>query len=377
MTETYYLDGEAYTFDTQEELDAWLAENPTASKTNHATVEKMKKDVGWGFVEKDFVNNMNKYYKNTGITFKEARPGEDFFVMYDENTDETSEEFALPSVFDYASNDAPTSWDEVNLNVRKFFDRDRTVSKEFADQKEKVTNVIAAKLDDVDFLTDLLGENFDFSYVEKIEKGGKGEDYEIVMQALKNQVGKFGGFFGGDFETDVDFSLLSEQAVEKIIGDAVTKKFDYDKAIKSNEKEIEFANTITEENTTIIKIDNANRQAKINTLSKEGMALHLGLEKIKTLDPNSSEYQTQQKTNEELLREYEGWWRKNSEFLVDPITGISINPESPEAATAIVVNKEQLDKTEDKIKLTYGKNVEQAFMKYLEITKMDMSIALN
>ena len=31
MTETYYLDGKAYTFDTQEELDAWLAKNPTAS----------------------------------------------------------------------------------------------------------------------------------------------------------------------------------------------------------------------------------------------------------------------------------------------------------------------------------------------------------
>tara|TARA_R100001443_G_scaffold25472_2_gene38352 strand:+ start:15490 stop:24321 length:8832 start_codon:yes stop_codon:yes gene_type:complete len=359
MTETYYLNGEAYNFDTQEELDAWLAENPTASKTNHATVEKMKKDVGWGFVEKDFVNNMNTYYKNTGIEFKEATAGKDRFVMYDADTDETSEAFDLPNIFSTAGK--TTSWDDVNLNVRNFFDRDRTVSKEFASQKEKVTNVIAAKLDDVDFLTNLLGENFDFSYVEKLEKGGKGEDYEIVMQALKNQVGKFGGFFGGDFETDVDFSLLSEQSIEKIIGDAVTKKFDYDKAIKSNEKEIELVNTITEENTTTTKIDNANRQAKINTLSKEGMALHLGLEKIKTLDPNSNEYQTQQKTNEELLREYEGWWRKNSEFLVDPITGISINPESPQAATAIVVSKEELTKTEDKIKLTYGQNIEQAF----------------
>ena len=34
MTETYYLNGRAYTFETQEELDAWLAENPSASKTN-------------------------------------------------------------------------------------------------------------------------------------------------------------------------------------------------------------------------------------------------------------------------------------------------------------------------------------------------------
>ena len=34
MTETYYLNGKAYTFDTQEELDEWLAANHGASKTN-------------------------------------------------------------------------------------------------------------------------------------------------------------------------------------------------------------------------------------------------------------------------------------------------------------------------------------------------------
>jgi len=34
MTETYYLNGKEYNFDTQEELDKWLAENTGASKTN-------------------------------------------------------------------------------------------------------------------------------------------------------------------------------------------------------------------------------------------------------------------------------------------------------------------------------------------------------
>ena len=34
MTETYYLDGKAYNFDTQEELETWLAANPDASLTN-------------------------------------------------------------------------------------------------------------------------------------------------------------------------------------------------------------------------------------------------------------------------------------------------------------------------------------------------------
>jgi len=34
MTDTYYLNGKAYTFKTQEKLDEWLAANPGASKTN-------------------------------------------------------------------------------------------------------------------------------------------------------------------------------------------------------------------------------------------------------------------------------------------------------------------------------------------------------
>ena len=36
MIETYYLNGKAYTFDTQEELDAWLLENPGASTVDNS-----------------------------------------------------------------------------------------------------------------------------------------------------------------------------------------------------------------------------------------------------------------------------------------------------------------------------------------------------
>jgi len=36
MTETYYLNGRAYTFETQEELDAWLLENPGASTVDNS-----------------------------------------------------------------------------------------------------------------------------------------------------------------------------------------------------------------------------------------------------------------------------------------------------------------------------------------------------
>ena len=36
MIETYYLNGRAYTFETQEELDAWLLENPGASTVDNS-----------------------------------------------------------------------------------------------------------------------------------------------------------------------------------------------------------------------------------------------------------------------------------------------------------------------------------------------------
>ena len=325
----------------------------------HATVDQMKEGVSWLQAEGDFVKKMNEYYKDSGVAFQEAAAGKDRFTMYDASTDTTSEEFDVPNVLSTGGQTA--TWEGVNQNVINFFDRNKKIDKEFKQQKTNAENIIAEKLEDDKFLTSLLGQDYDFGYVEKQERGGKGEDYEVVLRALKNQVGEFGGMFGGSFEANPDFSGMSEQAIEQVIANAVTKKFKKDQAIKSNEKEIELATTIKEENTTTTKIDGANRQAKINTLSEEGMALHLGQEKIKTLEPGSQDYIKQEKINEDLLKKYDGWWSRNSEQLVDPITGISINPESPEAATAIVVNKEQLDETENKIKLTYGQNVEQAF----------------
>jgi len=325
---------------------------------NHPTTEQMSEGVSWLQTEGDFVKKMNDHYggQNTNITFKEASAGEDAFVMYDADTDETSETFNIQG-FDKRSK----TWDIYANQIKDFFNRSKKIDPKFQAEKTRATNVIAQKLEDEDFLQNLLGDDYNFSYAEKSERGGKGEDYELVMSALKKQVGEFGGLFGGSFSSGEDFSSMSEQSIEAVIKNAVTKKFEKDKAVKSNEAEVKLASTIKEEDTTETKIDGANRQAKINTLNKEGMALHLGQEKIKTLEPGSSEYVKQERINEDLLEKYDGWWKRNSEFLVDPITGISINPESPEAATAVVITKEDLDKTKDKIKLTYGQNVEQAF----------------
>ena len=50
MIETYYLDGKQYNFDTQEELDAWLSQNPTATTTNTNT-----RKTSWFLGEEGFI----------------------------------------------------------------------------------------------------------------------------------------------------------------------------------------------------------------------------------------------------------------------------------------------------------------------------------
>ncbi len=271
----------------------------------HASINQMKEGVSWLQAEGDFVKKMNEYYKDSGVTFQEAAAGKDRFTMYDTSTDSTSKEFDIPNVLSTGGQTA--TWEGVNQNVVNFFDRDKKIDKKFKKQKTNAENIIAEKLEDNEFLTSVLGQDYDFGYAEKQKRGGKGEDYEMILKALKNQVGKFGGIFGGRFEANPDFSGMSEQAIEQVIASAVTKKFKKDQALKSNEKEIELATTIKEENTTTARIDSTNRQAKINTLNEEGMALHLGQAKIKTLERGSQDYIKQEEINKEILKKYEGW----------------------------------------------------------------------
>ena len=167
-----------------------------APKFKHASTEQMKEDVSWLQTEGDFVSNMNKYYKDTGITFQEAAAGKDRFTMYDASNDETSEEISLPNAFEGSFLDID-KWEDVNANVKNFFNRDKKTTTEFQKAKVKMIDFVAQKLEDPKFLTKILGEDFDFSYIEKQDRGGKsgaGEenDYEKVLYALKEEVGAFG-----------------------------------------------------------------------------------------------------------------------------------------------------------------------------------------
>ena len=164
----------------------------------HATVDQMKEGVSFLQAEGDFVKKMNEHYKDSGVEFQEAAAGKDRFTMYDASTDTTSEEFDIPNAL--STGGQTSTWEGVNQSVVSFFDRDKKINKEFKKQKTNAENIIAEKLEDNGFLTNLLGQDYDFGYAEKQEKGGKGEDYELVMSALKKQVGEFGGLFGGSFE---------------------------------------------------------------------------------------------------------------------------------------------------------------------------------
>ncbi len=335
-------------------------------KIDHVDIKDMKDFTGFGlFTEKNFVKNMNERYAGTHIEFREAIPGTDAFVMYDKNTDETSPAIKLPKLGKletYHQGYGIRSWENVYKNVVDFIDNPSVTSESYNKQRVKATNIIAERLEDNEFLTQVLGEDFDFSYAQKTEKGGKGEDYQLLLKTLKKQTGSFKGLFKGKFEPDIGFSDLSEQAVELIIIDAINQKFEKDIQEKSYEKEVELASTIEQEKTTTTRVDSANRQSKLNSFSKQEMDLYLGLEKIKELDPDSKEYAAQQAENEKLLKIVDrSKLRKGSSFLMDPITGVSINPESPSANAAVTVTEEELEEEKDRIKLTYGDNVELAF----------------
>ena len=99
----------------------------------------------------------------------------------------------------------------------------------------------------------------------------------------------------------IDFSALSEESVESIIQNAVTKKFLKDRSIKTEEAKVNFINLLTEENTTVESIDAVNLQSKINNFSPEEHALYEGIEKIKTLEPGTIEYKEQLNINLDLL----------------------------------------------------------------------------
>ena len=146
-------------------------EDPLGIK--HASVDQMKKGVSWLQAEGDFVSNMNKYYKDTDVTFQEAAPGSDKFTMYDASTDETSDEFWVPGQFSGYDGEA-VSWEGVNVNVKNFFNRTKRVDKKFQAEKTKVENIIASKLEDEVFLQNLFGSDVDWSYVQPQSRGGKG-----------------------------------------------------------------------------------------------------------------------------------------------------------------------------------------------------------
>ena len=374
---TYYLDGKAYTFDTQEELDAWLAENPTASKTKkldkinvpHPTVDQLKDGVSWLQAEGDFVSNMNEWYKSTDIIFEESTAGRDEFTMYDRGTDTRSEPIQIPNAFEntvFSGFQDATSWDNVDVSIKNFFGKDRVVNPKLQEQKEKATEKISESIMDPKFMFEALGSNVDFTWILPEKDGGKGgvgeeDDYAVLASALKEQIGSFSGIFGGSFDTDVDFSEMNEYQVELIIKDAIIKQNEKARAESSEVKKAEFNNSLKEEDITVEELDNQQLQDVINKMSQKELDLMNGKKLLAGLTPGSQEYKNQYKANKKLLNDYNTIFKTYNSFLIDPVSGHSISPKSKAAASAYVYTPEDFEKQEKAIKTTYGDDLELGF----------------
>ena len=330
---------------------------------NVPTADQMKQGVLGLTAEGDFVSKMNNIYKGTGIEFKESSAMQDAFTMYDSRTDEESEEISVPNIIDSITPSfGIDQWQLVQDGVKNFVNREARVDAKFQEQRNKASNIIATKLEDKEFMTNLLGEGYDFKYIEKPERGGKGEDYQKVLQALKEEVGSFGGFFGGTFVPGGEFSNMDEQAIESAISLGITKKYNQNEEQKKAERNEKQAAAFDENNLTYSKIDSLYKNNN-PYLTKEQDLLRLGFEKLATLEPGSDEYKDQEEVIKGLRKDTEGiikgWGTKR---LIDPITGASINPESKEASTAVEVTAEELKELEGQLKLTYGDKIEQAFI---------------
>ena len=359
-------------FETQEELDAWLTKNPNASTTktlkkqniNHPTVNELKDGVSFLQAEGDFVSNMNEWYKTTDVIFEEATAGKDEFTMYDRGTDTRSAPFTVPNKLSTAGQ--TTSWEDVDLNIKSFFEKDRVVNTRLEEQKEKATEKISESIMDPVFMAETLGSDVDFSWILPEKDGGKGgvgeeDDYAKLAKALKEQVGSFGGFFGGSLETDADFSEMNEYQVELIIKDAIVKQNEKARADASELKKAEFNNSLKEEDMTVVELDDQNLQHVVNTMSQKELDLMNGKAILADLEPGSKKYKDQYRANKKLLNDYNTISKSYDSFLIEPTSGASISPKSKSAAGAYVYTAEDFENQEKAIKTTYGDDVELGF----------------
>ena len=368
------------------DLQSFKGQYGQRQKMNH--VEDMKeefKDARYMHIEKDFTTRMSEQYKdadgNQLVQFIETSAGADRFKMKDMRTGKYSEEIQLPGFQGMFTIPKNIRWDQINEKVKKFVDNPTTPNEEFVQQTEAAKTEILKKFDGI--LLDLgkdqsilqMPENLKYldqyvtngSYIQKESLGGGSEadtDFDFIQKALKKEVGDFGGIFGGSFSPDGKYNQLNEVDIETIIQGAITQKFKQAGNKLNADRSEAFASLLKAEDLTIDKIDKAHLQFSKNlfTGNKQAIDLMQGIEAARKLEPGTPAFKKQHAINKELLKDYESWYEYSTKFLVDFSTMDAVDPADPtQVAGGVKITKEDLDKQEEKIKLTYGDRIEDAF----------------
>jgi hypothetical protein len=344
-----------------------------SQKLNHPSVDQLKEGISWFQAEGDMKQKLNTWYKGTGYEFNEVSFGKDKIQVYDSNTGEYSDVFDVPNAF---RGKMAGTFEDLHKNLMGFFNREKqknqeqlNLDKEFKKQREVAENKVADLLEDKQFMTDILGEDYSFKWIQRIEDGGKSgvgndQDYQLIQKAIKEKVGDFEGGFLGLFKSyapNKDISRLDEQGIEVVIKNAISKQFDRASKREIERAEVNLADAIKEENITFDILDNATLSSAIQQFSPEQKALYKSNQKIKDLEPGTKEYANELLRNEKLRKDTETFFQFDTERLIDPITGLYVNPEAPEAQTAMTFTKNEFDEIKSNIEKTHAQTIEQVF----------------
>ena len=366
------------------DLQSFKGQYGQRQKMNHV-VDMKEEAKGFSnmYIEKDFTTRMNEQYKdadgNQLIQFIETSPGADRFKMKDMRTGKYSEEIQLPG-FQGMSIPKIIRWDQINEKVKKFVDNPTTPDEQFVQDKKEATEKIYKAIDgviknagaDIDFFTE---ENISYlkdyvtngKFIQKASLGGGTEadtDYDFIQKALKKEVGDFGGIFGGSFSPDGEYNKLNEVDIETIIQDAITKKFQHATDKLNTGRSEAFASLLEADDLTIDKVNKEYLKFSKDLFAgnKEAIELMQGIEAARKLKPGTPEFERQYEINKELLKDYGPRYEYDTEFLVDLSTMAAVDPADPtQLAGGVAITKEDLDNQEEKIKLTYGDKIKDAF----------------
>ena len=178
MNVTYYLNGEAYTFDNQEKLDAWLAENPTASKTNDKVDFKPSTDFNVEPIKQEVV--------------EEEVVEEEKISIVDKITNRIKGGF-----------DALVDLKEGNFEEPK---EDPIVTKRKEEQKEQLNKQLDSAFFDNPTLFGKIIENSENLSLQdrEIDAGMFSSPQDYLYDLVKKEIGGF-GLFGGDRKTPEGF----------------------------------------------------------------------------------------------------------------------------------------------------------------------------